>query len=339
MRTSLLIALVALAGCVGAQDNPSTARDLRVLGMQFEPPEVLITRCNARSLQVLLASQADGGSIANVDLALLVELLGVASAPLDFKALVVDPRGDGRMLDYSLSVCTDIADRRCSNAERRSLVSTGQFSPANGEFTFRFSPVSEINDAGMPGQRTIANGTNVLIDVVQNDVYRGLGGIRIPIVLEVWAPDTGERIYAQKLMPYVCRFLPQMQQNVAPLLPGMTVTGATWDAGQKIQLSGRADIKMEPLDFSAFEETYVVPSLQLQPVTLVESWKIAHYATSGTMSPYETGGTNLAGGLSKSTFSWSPDSEAPAQDVTFYFVVRDGRGGESWITRQAHWIP
>ena len=67
---------------------------------------------------------------------------------------------------------------------------------------------------------------------------------------------------------------------------------------------------------------------------------VAHHTTSGTMSPYETGGTNLGGQVSKSTFKWMPDAVATEPlDVTFYFVVRDGRGGESWLTRQLHWSP
>lgn len=342
MRTSraLGLAMLLFAGCVTGQDDPTTVHDLRVLGMQFDPPELLITRCDARSLQQLLAAPAGGGSLSNVDPALLLELLGVANEPLVFRALVADPNGAGRQLDFSLSVCTDSSDRTCANPAKRSLLSQGRYSAATGELVLRVNPVSSMSDAGMPVVRTLSDGTAVLIDVVSNDPYRGLGGIRVPIVLELTAPDTGEKIYAQKLMPYVCKFLPQMQQNLMPVLPGMTAQSDAWNEGQVINLSGRKAIEMLPLDFTALEETYVVPSLKLEPVTLTESWKIAHYATSGTMSPHETGGTNIGGTESKATFKWTPDSKVvEARDVTFYFVVRDGRGGESWITRQAHWTP
>jgi len=344
MRTSALIIslllLVPTAACVSAQDDPTTVHDLRVLGIGFEPPEVLLTRCNALTLRGLLASQADGGSLANVDSALLIELLSVGARPLGFKALIADPKGAGRALDYQLSVCTDIADRTCSNPDKRSLLSEGQYSGESGELSMQVSPVVATNDAGVISVRAITNGTPVLLDVVQNDTYRGLGGIRIPVVLELTAPDTGERIFAQKLMPYVCRFLPQMEQNVLPVLPGMTARSEPWGPDQVIEFGGRTAIDMEPLDFSALEETYVLPSLQLQPVTLTESWKIAHYTSSGTMSPYETGGTNIGGEESRANFKWTPDAtNNQPVDIHFYFVVRDGRGGESWITRRGRWTP
>ena len=343
MRASTLVMvslLVPTAACVSAQDDPTTVHDLRVLGMGFEPPEVLLTRCNALTLRQLLASQADGGSVANVDPGLLIELLSVGARPLDFRALIADPNGAGRALDYKLSVCTDATDRTCSNPDRRSVLSEGQYSGESGELSLKVSPVSSTNDAGMVSVRTVGTGTPVLLDVVQNDSYRGLGGIRIPVVLELTARDTGEKIFAQKLMPYVCRFLPQMEQNVLPVLPGMTARSEAWAEDQVIELGGRTAIDMEPLDFSALEETYVLPSLQLQPVTLTESWKIAHYATSGTISPYETGGTNLGGAVSRANFKWTSDAANNQPiDIRFYFVVRDGRGGESWLVRRARWSP
>jgi hypothetical protein len=36
---------------------------------------------------------------------------------------------------------------------------------------------------------------------------------------------------------------------------------------------------------------------------------------------------------------WEPEEGAAAQDVTFYAVVRDGRGGSSWVMRRARWSP
>ncbi len=341
MLTFTALLLVLASACVDRQDDPTTVHDLRVLGMQLDPPEVLITRCNAGSLQKLIATQADGGSLSNLDPLLLFELLSVASQPLDFRALIVDPKGNGRALHYRLSACTDISDRTCANPDKRALLNEGDFAASGtNELALQVAPVSELHDGGLPSIRSLPNGTAVLLDVLQNDTFRGLGGIRVPLVLELTAPDSGEHVYAQKLMPYVCKFLPDMTQNVLPVLPGMTVLDAGWDAGVGLELSGHAEIAMDAVDFTPLQETYVLPSLQLRPVTLTESWKIAHYATSGTMSPYETGGTNLGGGVSRSNFKWTPDSAAKEPvDVTFYFVARDGRGGESWLTRQAHWSP
>lgn len=332
-----VMAFVSSASCVGALDDPSTVRDLRVLGMRLDPPELLITQCNARTLQQILAL-ADGG--ASLDLspdagsaALAAELFQVTSRPLDFTALIADPRGAGRALEYTLSVCTEASDRKCETS-RRSVLKTG--TTTAGELSFKVQPVNDLILALQDG------GTPTLLEVVQKDSFRGLGGIRVPLVLELTASESGEKIYAQKLMPYSCKFVPGMVANVQPVLQGITVAGAEWDGGvgPTLELRGTEAIEMVPLDFSALEEHYVLPSLQLQPVALTESWKIAHYASSGTMSPYETGGTNLGGEESRSTFKWAPDPAAlEARDIDFYFVVRDGRGGESWLTRHAHWSP
>jgi hypothetical protein len=44
-------------------------------------------------------------------------------------------------------------------------------------------------------------------------------------------------------------------------------------AGEKKSFSCGASFKLNPEDFTAQEEAYVVPSLDLQPVHLKESWK------------------------------------------------------------------
>ncbi len=328
-----MVLFISSAACIGAQDDPSTVHDLRVLGMSFEPPELLISECNARTLQTVIGIGRDAGSKADAGIpgALVAQLIQLTSKPLQFKVLIGDPDGGGRSLDYRISVCTDASDRRCETSRRVDLA-TG--TTTGGELTLQVAPVNDFAASLKTGS------TPLLFEIAQADTYRGLGGIRVPVVLELSASDTGERIFAQKLMPYSCKFVPGMVQNVTPVLPGMTARDAGWGEEEVIELRGREKINMLPLDFSSLEEQYVSPSLALQPVAFKESWKIAHYATAGTMSPYETGGTNIGGDESRSAFSWTPDSVSlAAQNVQFYFVVRDGRGGESWLTRRARWSP
>ena len=162
----------------------------------------------------------------------------------------------------------------------------------------------------------------------------------MPVVLELSASDTHEKIYAQKLMVYTCQFFPEMKQNLTPVLPGLKFDGDPWPEGDVKKVKGKQEFPMVPEDFTALEETYVVPSLELKPVNLTESWKVTWLTTSGTMSPYNTGGTDLAGQTSRHNAKWRPDQTATeAQDVDFYFVVRDGRGGSSWLRRSVRWEP
>jgi hypothetical protein len=127
---------------------------------------------------------------------------------------------------------------------------------------------------------------------------------------------------------------------VTPVLPGVLINGEPWPENDVREISTKADVSLAPEDFSALEESYVVPSLELKPVNLTESWKVTWMTTSGTMSPYNTGGTDLVGNTGRHNAKWKPDQSATTkQDVDFYFVVRDGRGGQSWMKRSARWSP
>jgi hypothetical protein len=195
------------------------------------------------------------------------------------------------------------------------------------------------NDAGFP-MADGGTGSLLLFEVIQQDTFKGLGGIRVPVVLELSASDTGEKIYAQKLMVYTCQFFPQMKQNVTPVLPGIVFNHVTWREDEIIEVRGKGTWELTVEDFSALQEAYVVPSLMLQPFDLTEAWKVTWMTTSGTMGPYNTGGVDFAGEEGRHVSRWTPDQVAtePA-DVTMFFVVRDGRGGQSWLTRRLKWWP
>jgi hypothetical protein len=323
-RTSGLLLLTVMA-CVPAQPDPTTVVDLRVLGMQFEPPEIMIP-CDARLL-LGLAGAADGGSI-TLDPALQAQLAAFAGRPLQFTTLIGDPAGMGRELAYDALACAKTNDVACDNDGQFVSLKTGQ--TTGGELAMQVSP----------GAQFLSSGNPLLLDVVVNDTFKGLGGIRMPVVLDLQSLDKSEHIYAQKLMVYSCKFFPSQKANVTPVLPGVTWNGEDWPEGVVKEASGSTAVTIVPVDFSMLEEDYVVPSIMLTPVGLHEAWKINWLTTMGVMSNYETGGTDFSGGVGSHTNTWKPDSTVTtAQTVTFTFVVRDGRGGESWLTRTAHWTP
>lgn len=341
MRAILPLLLLATASaCVTGQDEPTNVRDLRVLGMRFEPPEVLIKGCN---VQLLLgaASTFDGGTGFEIPPQLALQFLAAAATPLEFTALVADPAGAGRSLDYRLLACANRGDRDCNNegdyVELQSGTTTG--GELKARVTLGTRVLDDGNDAGFPLPDG-GTGSLLLFEVIQQDTFKGLGGIRVPVVLELSAPDTGEKIYAQKLMVYSCAFFPQMKQNVTPVLPGIRFKGEPWPEDEVKDLSGKDEFALSPEDFSELQEPYVVPSIELKPYDLVESWKITWMTTSGTMSAYNTGGTDFVGEEGRHNSKWKPDQLATEpKDVTLYFVVRDGRGGQSWTTRRVRWSP
>lgn len=332
MRRALVAIVAALAACTPPLPSPTSVVDLRVIAASFEPPEVLITPCDPR----LLVSLGNGASTNQIDPASLARLLSIGQRPLTYKALVVDPKGNGRELSYRLRACANQGDRECDNTDDFVELTSGK-RPA-GEWTFPLD--GSAPDKPLLGTALLPDGQPLLLEALMQDSSKGLGGIRIPVMLEVRAAETDEHVFAQKLMVVQCQFFPTMRENVTPVLPGVTLRGEPWPEEQVPEFSGGAEVLMEPADFSALEEPYTVPSVSLSPVNLVESWKIAWYTTHGTMSAFETGGTNFDGQTDRHRSRWQPDTSATeARDVTFYFVVRDGRGGQSWLTRRAKWTP
>jgi hypothetical protein len=314
-------AILLLAACIGPQDNASQVHDLRVLGASFEPPEILAPSC--AGLIGALMSGADGGSPD------LFQAFFVFAFPIEMKFLIEDPNGGGRPISWDLRGCVDVNDLTCTGDAGFVPIAQGATHP--GELTLRHSLGLDFLDGGTP----------LLQAVIQNDIYKGLGGFRVPVVLHVKAGE--EEVYAQKLMVYWCKLFDEQKQNVTPKLRGMNINGVEWLEGEtRTVLSSDLPVRFSPIDFSDLEEAYVVPSFTLKPIHLNESWKISWHTTLGQISPTQTGGINaLTGGADKHRVEWDmlPDAGATETDVDFWFVVRDGRGGESWITRRAHYVP
>jgi hypothetical protein len=298
-----------------------------VLAVELEPPEVLIPGCNASLIAGAAAGALDGGDI-QVPPELQQLLIQYAATPISYSALIYDTDGGTRPLRYKLFACSSRTDRTCADGGSRIELAEGN---THG---------GVYNRTIVPGAQVFDDGTPLLFEVILNDTYKGLGGVRVPLNLELVSDDTGEHLFVQKLMVYTCQFFPQMKQNVTPVMPGMTWKGDAWGENEVKQVSGRDEVNLLPEDFTSLQEAYTVPSLFLQPTNLVETWKVTWMATAGTMSSYETGGTGFDGQDARHANKWKPpQNDNTERDVDFYFVVRDGRGGQSWLIRHAHWKP
>jgi hypothetical protein len=307
----------AASGCLSIPDDPTTVHDLRVLGIAMDPPELMAPVCPTIS--------GGGISIPQEDLA-------TYTAEVTLHALLVDPAGGGRPISYELFACSSLGDRTCEKESETVLVTSGQTAPGVFSFTFR------------PGGILLPNGTPLLAQVLENDtVYHGLGGIRVPLVLHVGAQ--GEEIFAQKIMLYSCQFFADQRANLTPQLPGLTLNEGAWPADPEVlPLSGRGPFRTLPADLAPLQETYVVPSIPDQEGTvsridLVESWKLYWYTDYGTFSSSITGGTDATGRESRHNNEWRLPATPEERDVTYWVVVRDGRGGLSWSTWRAHYTP
>lgn len=301
----LVLAAAVATGCVEPTDDPSTVHDLRVLGVQTEPSELLTESCDPEDPAALLTF----------------------ASSVSVRALVLDPQGQGRPIEYELLGCVRPGDRTCSEPGERVSLATGTTTGGLLELALR------------PGLAMIDEDTPLLQWVLEADPYQGLGGVRMPLVLRVRAGD--EEVYAQKLMVFGCRLFPEMQPNVTPVLPGVQLAGAAWPDTEVPTVEGPGPFVLTPVDFSDSQEPYIVPSFELEPVHLEERWQLAWYASAGTISPNQTGGSDFGGGEGRHRVEWQPPigDGAIEQDVTFWIVARDGRGGVSWLSRTAHHVP
>ena len=312
-----VVAAVAGGGCVNIPDDPTTVHDLRVLGVNMEPPELMAPVCPSFSGGEIVIPQED---------------LATYAAPVTLHALLVDPAGE-RPAHLVRAVRLLVAGRPHLRAGERD--GPGHLRPDHrGEFSFTFSP----------GTILLPNGRPLLLQVLENDtVYRGLGGIRVPLVLHVGAQ--GEEVFAQKIMLYSCQFFPDQRANVTPSLPGMTMNGGAWPLEpEALQLSGRGPFRTLPEELAPHQEPYVVPSIPDQTgavsrIDLVESWKLSWYTDYGTFSSATTGGTDATGREARHNNEWRPPAAREERDVTYWVSVRDGRGGLSWSTWKAHYRP
>jgi len=300
LRSCLLLAL--LSGCTERTDNPTKVHDFRVLGMSTESPELMAPVCEAT-----------------------LEAAVVLGSEVTFRALLVDPRDAERTIRYELFACSSAPASLCDPEDERVLLAEG--TTLQGELELRIRP----------GATFLPDGTPLLQRVQERDAYKGLGGVRMPLVLHVTAGE--DEVWASKLMVFNCPLVPGMAQNRQPVLPGLRLRGEPWHEEVLPVLRGEGPFEVTPEDFEALQEDYVVPSFKLEPVALKESWEISWHATLGEFSPGETGGTEITGETERQRTEWRPPEGATEQEVTFWAVVRDGRGGQSWLQRRARWIP
>ncbi|XXF78936.1 hypothetical protein P2318_04025 [Myxococcaceae bacterium GXIMD 01537] len=301
-RCMLLLSLALATGCTEDTDDPSTVHDLRVLGLAVDSPELMAPSCEASP-----------------------EALAVLGSEVAFRALLVDPREPARTLRYELFACAAAPEALCEPAEDKVLLAEGTTPP--GELSLRIRP----------GATWLPDGTLLLERVREADPYKGLGGVRMPLVLHI--TGGADEVWASKLMVFNCPRVPGMEANQVPVLPGVHLQGDVWREEVIPVLRGPGPFQVELEDFSERVESYVVVGLDFQPVPLKESWKVAWHATLGELSPGETGGTEADGQPAGHDTEWRPPSGAVEQEVSFWAVVRDGRGGQSWLQRRARWIP
>ncbi len=311
MRPLTFTLTVLLAGCFDFEPVEEVV-DLRVLGIAAEPPEVM----------VVAAPAGGSGPAGNV------YTISEDPPPVAMTALVVNPRNP-EPLTYEITACVWSSTYRCAewSATERMPVASGTAEP--GEIEFDFAPSAQR-----------------LNEWLALDPYRGFGGLYVMLELRIEQP--GEAVnHASKLVTYNVPFVPRASDqdppppklpNQNPRLTALKIDELPTLDETPVELAAGADAVLEPIfNEDAAIETYPVVRIpsdakpELGYVLLTEKLEFEFYVTDGALSRFELQSRDPRGDPVELESTFTAPKEGGS--VTLWVVMRDDRGGASWVRR------
>ena len=345
------VAAVATVATVGTGcasfDDPSTVKDLRVLAVAAEPSEIILN----------ITSATDPTS--------------VIIPPIALTPLIVDPRGGGRPVEVTVSACandpgaqpppnnggdpgypsggarTTIGSALCDGAPTATSIAAGVDLGTNPSITAQLDPTwiasAFARDRFIGPDGAVHGGFDLGMPVVfQVTAVAGSDTVKTVKRAIFWAqPVTADQI--PNVTPTIAsvRVYDRRDETTAEPVPDAVQPLVDGTAA----LVPRTGLWVDPAPADA--EPYVTAVLdritgQVIPHAVAkETLTYSFYATAGTFSPFETSSEPPLGVIApgrvhiESKYHPPPAAETPA-DMTIWIVVRDERGGASWVTRALH---
>lgn len=228
--------------------------------------------------------------------------------------LVVDPARPQNTFTFTSQACEPTDSRRCDQGLAFALPSATRDSQQN---TFH---------------NTLAVPSSVLADAEQLAKLGGYNGIEVQVSFAVDDGDPAGIAEGDKVVVYTPV---GTTPNHNPTMTGLktSVAGVATGAfapGETLNLQAGVDNGLRPVLAADAIETYTIKDLNGNPVTLTESPTYSFYTTPGASFDRETAdepdnGVAPSDGLTRFT-------AAGRGSGTLWIVVRDGRGGETWLT-------
>ena len=328
MRPVLFLGLASLAaGCGFKFERPSEVIDRRILAISAEPPELV----------------SDGSALPK---------------SIDIRALVVDPKAGTSEVAFEWRTCTpgiskflpggdpastqgepDTVTQRCDPADPATLVSKGT---SNIEGFSSSALAFPIPDAAAP-----------LLGAASKRGY----ALSAYVHAELFVENGELPLYALKRIVMSPAIPAGRVANRNPHLAAVLMDGAVWNADAPIELPFQTCDKddqstiPDPNDdektvqscahlvtpaFDASEsEPYTVQQFDGQLANLHERLRFDWYADLGRFTNQST---EQPGGLATDkrdplSTKWIEPVIRPEGPVSLWVVVRDGRGGTSWVKR------
>jgi hypothetical protein len=349
---ALASALVWVTGCTNFQD-PSTVVDLRVLAVATEPPEII--------LDVDLSDPT------------MPVVNPASNPPVTVTPLIIDPAGGGRPVTYTILGCpnnpfgasppagmggggfpsggarTTVGSALCDESSPNTWALVDTPVPAGTSATVQLSPE----------QLAAAFRADLFPDQYGN--LHGGFDLGEPLTLQIRVDADGEKLDVVKRVLYWGRRIDDAQMpNQIPVSGGLTtypdrepntaapvapISPVVEGMPFPVPAGSHPYIEPAPALAEPYETTVVDPDThQAVPLSVPhEIIRYTFYATAGTFDPLRTS-SELAPGFT-GTVHLESKYNAPADPsmlpvdadgrhiVTIWVVVRDDRGGESWLER------
>jgi hypothetical protein len=277
---ALIAALIAAAACTPDFQAASEVRDLRILGVQAEPPE---------------AQYDPSASPPTVD-------------PVVVTVLAVDPRDGGIPMTMTYQLCAPTDSRRCDTG-----FATEPIPQALRPTTLQLDPATVKN-------------------ALSADDLKGLGGIRVQF--SFFIENGSGPVFGSKVLLFSP---PGGKPNHNPAIANLSLTrdGGTYDPatvnpGDTLELPLDAEIGLRPNLTADSREEYVVTDYRGNRVDQTEQPRYSFFVSPGAEIGVDSADEPLDGGAPPDGLSWIAARSLPAAG-DLWIVVRDGRGGESWV--------
>ena len=272
------------------------------------------------------------------------DLLGQL-VPSEMCALVADP-GRERRIRWSMTLCVLDSDQRC-DSDVELLLASG---------------LADDPDTAVPAPRMCAtvmpdgNLLGVLLEALDGDTLKGLGGIDYGIALEVGGEDEAlsDDLFAGKRLRVAPRIPAERRANQNPALrhlegaidggpPIIMPLGRCVEQPAPIELRPGQTLRLTPVEADGAREVYVVPRLDGAQQTFTESLTYQWLASAGSFSSGSTGGPRDVAGNPAPLFTEyrapkANDLTGPT-DVALWMVQRDERLGAAWYESCVRVVP
>jgi hypothetical protein len=265
--------------------------------------------------------------------------------PSEMCALVADP-GHERRLRWSMTLCVLDGDLRCDSEAEVVLASGVVPDPDTAQ------PAPRMCATVMPD----GNLLGVLLEAVDGDTLRGLGGIDYGISLRVGGEDEDRDrdLFAGKHLRVAPRIPAGRRANANPTLQNIAAgieggapfplpLGRCVDQPAPTELRAGQTMRMTPMEPEGVREVYVVPRLDGEEQSFTESLTYQWLAGAGSFSSGSTGGPRDVAGNPAPLFT---DYRAPSAkgltgptDVPLWVVQRDERLGAAWYESCVRVVP